>query len=366
MRRLAPLTVLLLVFAQRLLAQAPGLDAAKVSAVEAAVGAEMQRQKLIGVAVAVVADGQLAYARGFGFADRERYVPVTGATLFRWASVSKPVTAIAAMQLVEQGKLGLDDDVRKYVPEFPEKDETITVRQLLCHQGGIVHYTNGKVVVTERKYDAEHPFADVVTALDTFKDSPLVARPGTKYSYTTHGYILLSAVVQRAGSRTFADQVLERVARPLGMESFRPDYQWEAISGRAVGYVRKGDEIARSTDTDVSWKLGGGGYLSNVADMARFGAGLIDRKLLRPETAARMWEPQKTADGKETTYGLGFQVEHKNGRLTVAHSGAQEKTRTQLIVLPHEGRAVAVMTNSEYGRPDAVAKAVLTAVGVEP
>lgn len=354
------LAIVVLVFAARTFAQAPGLDPAKI---DAAVSAEMQRQKLVGVAVAVVADGRLAFAQGYGLADRENNVPVTGATLFRWASVSKPVTAVAAMQLVEQGKLRLDDDVRKYVPEYPDKGATITVRHLLCHQGGIVHYTNGPVVRTERKYDVEHPFADVVLALDTFKDSPPIAKPGAKYSYTTHGFILLSAVVQRAGGKPFAEQVRERIAVPCGMTTFRPDYQWEAIPGRAVGYRKRGGELVTSEDADVSWKLGGGGYLSNVADMARFAVGLIERKLVNATTEAIMWELQKTADGKATTYALGFGVDRAGGRLRVSHSGAQEKTRTQLIILPKERRAVAVMTNSEYGRPGEVAKAVLVALG---
>lgn len=351
--------LVILVLAARTLAQAPGLDAAKI---DEAVNAEMAKQKLVGVAVAVVVDGKLALSRGYGLADRERKVPVTDATLFRWASVSKPLTAVAAMQLVQQGKLGLDDDVRKHVPEYPDKGAVITVRHLLCHQGGVVHYTNGPVVRTERKYDVEHPFADVVLALDTFKESPPVAKPGEKYSYTTHGYILLSAVVQRAGGQPFADQVRERIAKPAGMTTLRPDYQWETIPGRAVGYRRKGDDVVTSVDDDVSWKLGGGGYLSNAADMARFGAALIERKLVNAETEALMWEPQKTADGKATTYGLGFGIDREGGRLRVSHSGAQEKTRTQLIVLPKERRAVAVMTNSEYGRPGEVAKAVLTAI----
>ena len=158
---------------------------------------------------------------------RSRVDPAT--TQFRWASISKPVTAIAALQLVEKGLLDLDADVRTYVPEFPEKDFKITARQLLCHQAGIVHYDNGKVVPTEKKYKEAHPFADVVTALDTFKESPLLSVPGEKYSYTTHGFILLSAVVQRAGKEKFADQVHTRIAKPLGMSGFRPDYEWETF-----------------------------------------------------------------------------------------------------------------------------------------
>jgi CubicO group peptidase (beta-lactamase class C family) len=347
-------------------AQAPALSARETAAVDAAVLGEMAAQKAVGVAVGVVRNGAVVYTQGYGYADRELKAPVSSKSHFRWASVSKPVTAIAAMQLVERGKLDLDADVRKYVPEFPDKACTITVRHLLCHQGGVVHYVNGKVVRTRREYDAENPFADVVLALDTFKESPLVCKPGEKYSYTTHGYILLSAAVERAGKERFADQVAARVVKPLGLTTLQPDYQWKAIPGRAVGYRKRGDDIVRSTDTDVSWKLGGGGFLSNVGDFARFAAGVMSHELVSAETAARMWEPQKLADGKPTTYGLGFQVgPAPGGRRRVMHTGSQEKTRTALVLYPDEKLGLVVMTNSEWANPvrftDAVGKALAAA-----
>lgn len=356
------LALLVLLFPAPVVAQSP-----LPPAVDQAARAAMEKQQLVGLAVGVVIDGKVAYLQGYGFADREAETPVDPkATQFRWASCSKPVTAIAALQLAERGLLDLDADVRKYVPEFPDKGVKVTARQLLCHQGGIVHYVNGKVVRTERKYDTPHPFTDVVLALDTFKESPLVNKPGEKFSYTTHGYILLSAVVERAGKEAFAGQVSERIAKPLGMTGFRPDYHWEAIPGRAAGYVKQDGKVVRRPDakvSDVGWKLGGGGYTSTVADFAKFAAGLADRKLVSAGTEAAMWTPQKTADGKPTTYGLGFTVgTTADGKPRVGHSGSQEKTRTAMLIEPAARRAVVVMTNSEYANPNSVARAILAAV----
>ena len=181
--------------------------------------AQAEKQELVGLAWAVVRAGEPLHRGAFGFADRERARPVDESTLFRWASISKPLTAIAAMQLVQAGRLDLERDVREYVPEFPEKPQPINARQLLAHQGGIVHYTNGPVIRTEVEYESEHPFENVILALDTFKESPLVAEPGTAYAYTTRGYILLGAVVQRAGKAPYWEQVKERIAKPLGMQS---------------------------------------------------------------------------------------------------------------------------------------------------
>jgi serine beta-lactamase-like protein LACTB, mitochondrial len=328
-------------------------------AVDAVVSAEMAKQEAIGVAVGIIRAGQIAYLKGYGWADQPAKVPVTSRTLFRWASISKTLTAVAALQLAEKKQLDLDADVRRYVPEFPDKGTPVTARQLLCHQGGIVHYANGKVVRTERTYDSPHPYEDVVLALDKFKESPLVNKPGEKFSYSTHGYILLSAVVQRAGGQKFADQVRDRIGKPLGLTTLQPDYEWQAIPNRAAGYRKVNGRIESSEDVDVSWKLAGGGFLSNIDDLTRWGQSLVNRKVVSAETGAQMWTPQKTASGGATTYGLGFEVGDEDGRLLVGHSGAQEKTRTLLVLFPKEKRGVAVMCNCEFSNPAVMAKAVL-------
>lgn len=328
--------------------------------VDAAIQAEVDRTGIVGLAAVVIDGGEIAWTKGYGYADREDKVPVDpAATQFRWASISKPVTAVAALQLAEEGRLDLDADIRFYVPEFPDKGARITARDLLRHQGGIVHYANGEVVRTEKVYAEPHPFADVIKALDTFKDSPLVAPPGRKFSYSTHGYILLSAVVERAGKERFADQVQARIAGPLGMANFRPDYQWEEIPGRAAGYSREGEkmdgEIVRRTDAedeDVSWKLGGGGFTSPATDLARFGVGLIGRKLVSEETEELMWAVNKPADPEGAKpYGLGFFViDRPDGTKWVGHDGSQAKARTCLMLDPSGKRGIALMSNSEWAK----------------
>ena len=338
-----------------------------LKAVDAAMRDEMKRQDLVGLAVGVIVDGRVAYTQGYGWADREKQVQVTRETMFRWASISKSLTAVAAMQLWERKQLDLKTDVRQLVPEFPSKAAPITLRNLLCHQGGIVHYTNGKVVVTVRPYERPNPFENVLLALDTFKHSPVVNAPAEKFAYTTHGYILLSAAVERAGKQKFADQVRDRIAKPLGMKSLQPDYQWLDIPHRAVGYRKRDGKIVPSTNTDVSWKLGGGGYISNIDDLAKFALGLLRHNLVQKGTATKMWTPQKLNNGKFTSYGLGFSIaQYHEGKLgkwkpakhdhlgpppitLVGHGGSQEKTRTRLLIIPSQNVGVVVMTNSENG-----------------
>jgi serine beta-lactamase-like protein LACTB len=322
--------------------------------VDAKAQAEIKRQEVVDLAVVVIDDAKIAWTKGYGFADRDKKVPVDPAvTQFRWASISKSVTAIAALQLVEKGLLDLDADIRDYVPEFPDKGVKITARDLLRHQGGIVHYGNGTVIQTKKTYSTAHPFADVVVALDKFKDSPLINTPGTKYSYSTHGYILLSAVVERAGKQRFADQVAARIAKPLGMADFRPDYQWEDIPHRAAGYTRRDGVIHQRPDDqveDVSWKLGGGGFTSPTTDLARFGVGLLQRKLVSEATERLMWTVNKPAipDGADP-YGFGFFVIHSpDGRTLVGHDGSQQNAKTALLLDPQAKKGVALMTSSEW------------------
>jgi CubicO group peptidase (beta-lactamase class C family) len=337
----------------------------KAAAIDAAMAAEMQKEKVVGMAIGIIDNGHIVYLKGYGLADREKAVPATTDTMFRWASCTKPLAAIAALQLAEKGQLDLDADVRKYVPEFPDKKVKITARQLLCHQSGIVHYSNGTVIATRQAYDTPNPFINPVLSLNHFKESPLLFAPGERYSYTSYGYLLLSAATVRAGRAPLAEQIAKRIAQPLGMTTLQPDYQWVAIPNRATGYLLEGDQVKLSTDTDQSWKWGAGGYISTVGDFARFAKGLLGGKLVSKSTERAMWEPQKTSDGKETTYGLGFEIQGENGRLVkVAHDGKQEKTRTRFVIYPGRNHGVVVMTNSEWVNPGTFSTLIYKALSV--
>ena len=361
-RKLLPASLVSALCLLAVLLPAADLDTVATERLDRILEGELQKQSLVGAALGVIVDGEVAYLKGYGLADRENKIPVTRKTLFRWASISKCLTSVTAMQLYERNLLDLSRDVRSYTPEFPDKKALITPRDLLCHQGGIVHYSNGKVIHTRRQYDVPHPFESVVLALDTFRESPLVNQPGEKFSYTTHGYILLSAVIERAGKEKFASQVEKRIARPLGMTTLQPDYQWKHIPHRAVGYRKKNKKVVPSTNTDVSWKLGGGGFISNIDDLALFAKGLINGKLVKPETERLMWTPQKLKDSKSTTYGYGFNIKGTGKELQVAHSGGQEKTRTRMVIFPGKRMGVVVMSNSEHCNSKNLAKAAIRSI----
>lgn len=336
------------------------LAAAKAEAVDKAVKAEMEKQELVGVAIGIIQDGKVVYLQGYGFADREKKTPVTTQSVFNWASNSKPLAAVLAMQLAEAKQLDLDADVRKYVPEFPDKKVKVTTRHLLAHQSGIPHYTNGKVVPVERKYTARDPFADPVVALDKFADSPLLFAPGEKTSYSTYAYILLSAVVQQAGKSPFAEQIDKRITGPLKLTSF----EYDTPKGKTTwvtGYEKKDGKVAAVKDVAHDWKHGGGGFKSDVGDFSRWAVALVNRELMSEATEKAMWEPQPTTDGKAPTYGLGVLVEGTD-KLKVSHGGKQEETTTRLVIYPKQKSGVVVMCNCGFGDVGKISTAVLAAL----
>lgn len=338
------------------------LSPAQAAAVDQAVEAEIAKQQLVGVAVGILRDGQIAYVKGYGLADREQKTPVTTETEFNWASNSKPLAAVAAMQLVDEKKLDLDADVRTLVPEFPDPGAVITCRHLSCHQSGIVHYDNGRVVPTVKRYDSDLPFLDPVVALDKFNKSPLLFQPGAKTSYSSHAYILLSAVIQRAGKADFHQQIEERIAKPLKMTRLERDFSTRGQPNWSAGYTKSKDAIVATPEEAHYWKHGAGGYKSNIEDFARWAEGLLNHRLVSEETTLRMWTPQKNAAGEPTTWGLGFTVETQNNTLKVSHNGSQPESTTRMVLYPRARHGMVVMTNCQYAKVGDISTAVYAAL----
>ncbi len=309
------------------------------------------KNKVVGVSVACVVDGQLVDVRSLGWEDFFAEIPASDETRYRWASISKPLTAAAALRLAARGELDLDGDVRELVPEFPEKkiadkSVTITPRHILTHQSGIVHYQGARR--TWREYEKPHPFEELATGLDLFQSSELLAAPGTLFSYSTHAWTLLGVTMERSGKKRYAELVRELVLEPLAMKTTEPDYPSRAIAHRAKGYEARDDGMLVETwDDDVSWKLPGGGWISTVGDLARFGAGLIGTSVLDEEQKRAAWTPKTLADGTPTNQGLGFVLGELEGERLVSHSGGQRKASTYLAVLPERRLAVAAMCNTE-------------------
>ena len=223
------------------------------------------------------------------------------------ASVTKPMTAVGVLRLVEMGKIDLDAEVQRYVPDFPRKPHPVTVRQLLSHLGGISHYRN---------YDVEGRLKEPRTtreALALFRDFDLVAEPGTRYQYSSYGYNLLGAVIEGASGRSYGEFMRAEVWGPLGMDDTRLDSPRDLIPHRVRGYERERGVLRNSEYVDISSRFAGGGTRSTVLDMLKLARGLEAGRVLRRETLDAMWTEAATRDGTGVHYGLGWGIE-ANGR----------------------------------------------------
>jgi CubicO group peptidase (beta-lactamase class C family) len=340
-----------------------GLDTEDAFALDELMRSVAEKNGVVGLSVACVVAGELVDVRSLGWEDFFADVPASGETRYRWASISKPLTATMALHLAARGVFDLDADVRTLVPDFPEKQVDgkkvrITPRLIMVHQSGITHYAGA--TRTWRKYDAPHPFDELVNGLDLFRSAPLKFAPGTGSDYSTHAWTLLGVVLERAGKKPYAQLVKEIVLDPFGMTTTVPDRVASPIPHRTHGYERgAAGELVETFDDDVAWKLPGGGWTSTVGDLARFGAGLIGSKVLSDEDKRLAWSDQKLPDGTATGMGLGFFLGTLEGQRVIEHSGGQRKASTFLAVLPERRLAVAAMCNTTTGPMQEVAYGAL-------
>lgn len=346
--RIACLFAFIIVFSALLSAQDQQLSAAKRVQIESAVSKFMASTHVPGISVAVVENGKLEWASGFGFADLENNVPATEHTLFRLASISKSLTATGAMELVERGQLDLDAPVQKYCLAFPQKSGTITTRLVMGHLAGIRHYKSDSQ--DDPEVGNTTHFDDPIQAgLDFFKNDPLLSEPGAHFHYSTQGYTLVGCVMEGAAKAKYVDYMKQNVFGPARMEQTQTDNRFLIIPYRTRFYEKtKSGLVENANLLDSSYKIPGGGWLSSAEDMARFEVAILSDKLMKPATRERMWTPLKPADGSVPNgYALGWGTFTANGMRFVGHSGGQQGTSTDFLIAPEQRAGVVVLTNME-------------------
>ncbi|KAL4231591.1 hypothetical protein ACF0H5_009171 [Mactra antiquata] len=341
-----------------------------------------------GISVAVSVDGNMIWADGFGYSDLENMIPITPETILRIASISKPIAMVTVAKEVEAGRLDLDAPIQQYVPEFPEKTwknekVTITTRQLLCHLSGIRDYNKDYIQKAKKngtedskkkntlpdEYHIMKKYDSVKEGLDLFKDDPLVHAPGSKFLYTTHGWTLVSAVVEKVTTEhkdflTYYKSTLQE----LGMRDTYPDHHSPLIPNRGRHYVKnERGRVVNAPYVDLSYKWAGGGLISNVLDVIKFGNAMLysyqadisrqDKKnlcnevkqgYLKPETMKLIWSPIKNAEVKwegiaNGHYGLGWKVQSvekpipfcQEQKFYACHTGGAVGASSVVLILPN-------------------------------
>ncbi|MGD2069638.1 MAG: serine hydrolase domain-containing protein [Gemmatimonadota bacterium] len=299
-----------------------------------------ETSSLPGLAIAVGDGGGVVFSEAFGVADLETRSPATPLTRWRIGSISKSLTAAGAALLAQRGRLDLDASVATLLPSLAERPvATATPRQLAGHLGGVRHYRDGEGI----RYDH---YDDVVASLDLFVDDSLVAPPGREYSYSTYGYVLLSALMQRAAGEPFLTWMEREVFRPAGMTHTGPDVVTRVVPCRASFYEIRDGRLVPAPFTDNSYKWAGGGFLSTPEDLVRFGETLLEEELLDSAGVASLFTSQRDLAGERTGYGMGFRPDEDGaGRRVVHHGGSSEGARAFLLSYPDQGVVVAMAAN---------------------
>jgi CubicO group peptidase (beta-lactamase class C family) len=339
--------------------QAPASDVVEISEkVEAYVVAEMHAERIPGLALGIARDGQIVKARGYGSANVELDVPVKPETIFQTGSVGKQFTATAVMMLVEDGKIHLDDPISKYLPGTPAAWDRVTVRNLLTHTSGVPDYESDSLTKKGAAFiDLRKDYTEA-ELLQKFEGLPLDFPPGSKWSYSNSGYVLLGFLIHKVTGQFYGDVLQSRIFVPLAMTSTRIISEADIVPNRAGGYrLLNGDIKNQEWVSPTLNTTADGALYTNVLDMAKWDAALYTEKLLKKGSLDQMWSPVRLSDGRTAPYGFGWDVTEINGHRLIEHGGAWQGFTIQISRYVDDKFTVIVLTNldSEHSQPDKIA-----------
>ena len=301
-----------------------------------------------GASIAIIQNGKIVYSQGYGSANLEYGVPNTPATVFHLASVSKQFTAFAIYLLAQDGKLSLDDDVRKYLPKLHDFGKVITIRQLLHHTSGVRDQWNLLLLAGWRPEDV---ITDDDVARLLFQQTELNFAPGDQFLYSNSGYTLLAMVVKQVSGKTLPAFAKERIFDPLGMAHthFQDDYGI-VVKDRAYSYARQPDGKYQYVALSYS-TVGPSSLFSTVGDLARWDENFYTGEVGGPALLAQMQEKGKLNNGKEIEYASGLEIGKYRGLRTVEHSGGDAAYRTNILRFPDQHFSVVLLANAGDVRP---------------
>lgn len=310
---------------------------------DAILAAQIEANGVPGMSAAVWCDGALVWSGSAGQADRETGRPVDANTVFRLASTSKLFAATAAAKLSQDGRLDMKAPVRSTLPWLPSEWSAISSVQLAAHLSGLPHYQE----VDDGR--GARAFTSAREAVGLFDDRALLSRPGTRYGYSTWGYTLLSAVIERSAQMPYLAYLATQITPGLKIGADRTGEDPNA----SIAYEFAEDgRIVRAAPHDYSYSWGGAGLSATMPDLARWGGRVVEGKIVAPETAEWMLKPMRTADGSEVregayAVGLGWRTQRDiDGRLLAHHAGAAEGARSILMLYPAQRLSISLASNA--------------------
>ena len=296
--------------------------------------AEMQRQNIPGLSLAVIKDSSIIKAEGYGLANTKLKISASPETVYRIASVSKQFIATGIMLLVQERRLTVDDPISKYLERTPATWKGITVRHLLTHTSGLVREAPG---FDSRKIQSD---ADVIKSAYPL---PLQFPPGDKHQYSNVGYFALAEIIRKVSGQSWTDYLNEKVFKPSGMNTTYPTNTKERVQNRASAY----SDNNKLQEVDDNWPAlrPSGAFLSTVLDMAKWDAMLYTDKVLNDSSRRQMWTPAKLNDGRTYPYGFGWELGSYRGRSLVHHGGGGPGVRTKFARFVDDGLTIIVLAN---------------------
>ncbi|OQP66560.1 hypothetical protein A3860_13855 [Niastella vici] len=295
-----------------------------------------------GCEVLVARHGQIIYEKAFGRANLELNVPLSTGMVFNLASITKQFTAVAILQLQEQGKISLHDSLQKFIPGFPSKGHTITIEHLLTHTSGIKDYLQ----LDYSGQNMERWDFTPQQLIDSFKNYPLNFTPGARFSYSNSGYFLLGYIIEKVTGKQYQQYIMDNLLRPLGLTHTCFDSDGNIIPGRVDGYRKDGADFKMADYWSPTIEYAAGGLISNAGDLLKWHNGLYSYQVLKKETLQKAFIPFQLADGTTTGYGYGWFVKTSNGIKSIEHEGGMPGFKTNEIYYPAEDLFIAILCNS--------------------
>ena len=314
---------------------------------------QWDKNDMPGGAVGVVKDGKLVYKRAFGMANLDHDVPNTPLTRFNLASVSKPFTAFSIALLAQQGKLSLDDDIRKYVPEIPKYEHPITIRHLVHHSSGLREY---QALVLFGGLGTDNAYSPKAILNILARQKNVSFKPGEKYQYSNSGYFLLGVIVERVSGKSLRAFAEENIFKPLGMKNtLLFDNRFDVVKNRAHGYQVGPDKSIRARSS-LFELVGAGGVLTTVEDLYLWDQNFYEPKVGNKELIELVTTPGTLNSGEKMKYAFGFWRGEYKGLPTILHSGNMSGYRAQILSFPEQKFTVIALSNNSAIFPNAIVR----------
>lgn len=313
---------------------------------ETAIAELIGKKGNIGIAVGYSIDGELVWSGAEGFLCEGENDAFSTSTLTRIASIAKNFTAVAIMQLVEKELLDLEAPIATYLDNLPKDKQAITAKQLLAHTSGVSQYMD------ENEIENTKHFETLEEAMQVFINRPLLFEPGSKYFYTTYGYVILGRIIEKASDMSYQEYMEKNIFAVAGMYNTTVEEIGKSYPNKSCLYHNNGRKAKAGNQNDLSNRIPGGGFHSTLEDVLKFGNALLEGKLIPLEVLEKMTQPQPVEyDGNKYSLGWFLYGPEPIENVVIGHSGGQTGCTSQLMIVPKSKTVVVVLSNTSGNYP---------------